>query len=274
MKILICPNCRRPLEPEAGSWRCEAGHNFDQAREGYVNLIAGKAPAASQGDSAAMIAARRAFLARGYYQELAAAVAEEVAGASPRVVADFGCGEGYYLGEIMRSPGMEAARCFGTDISKPAVAAAAKAYPAAQFVVADTNRLIPLDDGSADVGICVFAPRSDSEFARVIAPGGRLIVVIPGPGHLAALRERLGLIGIEADKAAKVQASLSSFRLQAVRHVKGQATLDEAALRELVEMTPNARHMSDETRASIAGASGTTAYFEFEIIIFSRYTEG
>jgi 23S rRNA (guanine745-N1)-methyltransferase len=239
-----------------------------------VNLVTGKAPSATQGDDMAMVRARRAFLSRRYYQPLAAALAEVASAAEPHVIADFGCGEGYYLGELMGGPQLSGVAAYGTDISKPAIAAAAKAYPAAQFAVADTNRLIPLAGAVVDVGICVFAPRNPAEFARVIAPGGRLLVAIPAQAHLADLRERFGLLGIERDKATKITAQLGGFTLASTRNVSHTARLDGAALRDLIAMTPNARHMDAGTSAQLADVRVTNAEFEFEILEFIRYTKG
>src|SRR5688572_19551475 len=121
----ICPNCRLPLAHGERVMRCADGHSFDVAREGYVNLLTGKPRrGAAAGDTAAMVRARRAFLERGHYAPLAAAVARGVG--SARIVADAGCGEGYYLGRLMTEPGLAGAVFYGTDVSKPAVAAAAK----------------------------------------------------------------------------------------------------------------------------------------------------
>jgi 23S rRNA (guanine745-N1)-methyltransferase len=36
---LICPLCHSPLAFTARSWCCENRHQFDQAKEGYVNLL-------------------------------------------------------------------------------------------------------------------------------------------------------------------------------------------------------------------------------------------
>ena len=36
---LICPLCHSPLTFNARSWSCENRHQFDQAKEGYVNLL-------------------------------------------------------------------------------------------------------------------------------------------------------------------------------------------------------------------------------------------
>ena len=45
--------------------RCASGHGFDVARQGYVNLLSGKASV--DGDSADMVAARAAVLDAGHY---------------------------------------------------------------------------------------------------------------------------------------------------------------------------------------------------------------
>ena len=119
---LICPTCRLALAAADRAFACESGHSYDLAREGYINLITGKAPSALQGDNAEMVRARRAFLGRGHYRPLAEAVAEAVTGMSMQVLADFGCGEGYYLDQLMNTPGLKGVRVYGTDISKPAIA--------------------------------------------------------------------------------------------------------------------------------------------------------
>ncbi|MEV4655288.1 putative RNA methyltransferase [Micromonospora sp. NPDC049301] len=74
---LRCPVCGEPLaEATAGTaraLRCPRRHSFDIARQGYVNLLAGRAPHA--GDSAEMVAARADFLAAGHYDVISAALA-------------------------------------------------------------------------------------------------------------------------------------------------------------------------------------------------------
>lgn len=264
----ICPVCGLRLRTQGQTLACELGHTYDRAREGYVNLITGAAPRGMAGDSSQMVQARKAFLERGHYLRLAQAVAVAARVNTPGVVAEFGCGEGYYLGQV------QARERYGTDISKPAVAAAAKAYPEVSFAVADTNKFIPLADAGVDVGLCIFAPRNEREFSRVIAPGGKLIVVIPGPGHLKDVRERFGLMGIEPDKAAKVAAQLDEFTLRASEHLDYDVTLDPADLRNLIAMTPNARHMDEAKRNAIAGTAAMVVTLAFEILEFTRRESG
>ena len=39
MTIFRCPNCGRPLAREPHRLACPAGHSFDLAKSGYVNLL-------------------------------------------------------------------------------------------------------------------------------------------------------------------------------------------------------------------------------------------
>ncbi|RLP92754.1 23S rRNA methyltransferase [Micromonospora sp. BL4] len=84
---LRCPVCGEPLaEVTAGTTRalrCPRGHSFDIARQGYVNLLAGRAPHA--GDSAEMVAARADFLAAGHYDVISDALAAAAADAAGRL---------------------------------------------------------------------------------------------------------------------------------------------------------------------------------------------
>jgi hypothetical protein len=104
--FLRCPQCAKggSLTMVGRTLRCGTGHSFDIARSGYVNLLpAGR----NQGDTAAMVAARDAFLSAGHFAGLAAALAE--ASAASRwegCVADVGAGTGYYLAAVLdRLPG-------------------------------------------------------------------------------------------------------------------------------------------------------------------------
>jgi SAM-dependent methyltransferase len=76
---------------------------------------------------------------------------------------------------------------YGIDVSKPAIRAAAKRHPSITFVVASSKRL-PLVDAAFDVATAILAP-IDSDVLRVLANGGVLVRVTPGPDHLRALRE-------------------------------------------------------------------------------------
>ena len=49
-EVLICPVCGAALGEASGALRCERGHSFDLAREGYVNLLTGSRPVDARGD--------------------------------------------------------------------------------------------------------------------------------------------------------------------------------------------------------------------------------
>jgi 23S rRNA (guanine745-N1)-methyltransferase len=103
----------------------------------------------------------------------------------------------------------------------------------------------------------VFAPRNGAEYARVLAPGGHLLVATPAPGHLAQLRSTVTLLGIAEDKAAKVADSLAGhFAPVAAAEVAATLELDAAGVERLVLMGPNAHHTDTAAiRAALAGAA-------------------
>jgi 23S rRNA (guanine745-N1)-methyltransferase len=264
---LACPVCHEHLTATEKSVSCLNGHSFDVAKEGYVNLLSGKALTGMQGDSTDMVKARQAFLSSGHYQPLAAKVSQLVAAEHPKAIADFGCGEGYYLGQVKGHDGLSSARMYGSDISKSAIVTASRQYLGIQFMVADTNQFIPLRDNSIKVGLCIFAPRNPEEFARVLDSEGCLIVVIPGPNHLGNIRDKFGLIGIEQDKTDKLIQRLPQFRLQSREEVTIDMLLDRPSLANLLEMTPNARHSFFQPAQEAASAE-TLVHAEFEILVF------
>ncbi len=68
---------------------------------------------------------------------------------------------------------------------------------------------------AVDAVLCVFAPRNAGEFARILGPGGRLLVVTPMPDHLGELRAALSLMEVAADKPDRLAAALDGpFRAE------------------------------------------------------------
>jgi len=236
------------------------------AKEGYVNLMpTGKKLASTVGDSAAMFASRREFFEVGFYEPLRQKLVELAIKDNPSVVGDIGCGEGYYIGGIAAA--LPEARCFGTDIAKDGIKMAAKRYPRASFAVADTYARLPLAEHQADVLINVFAPRNAREFNRVLDPSGKLIVVIPAPEHLAELRERNGLLGLQPDKLQSVVASLyGEFKLGDVISLTYVLDLAATAVGNLIGMTPNARFQADDEPVF----DPITTMAAFDILSFDR----
>jgi 23S rRNA (guanine745-N1)-methyltransferase len=244
---LACPVCARPLHDRGASASCELGHSFDFARSGYLNLTR-SSPRSRSGDTAAMVRARAGLLRAGHFAPLAAAVAARAATPAepPSLVVEVGSGTGYYLDAIASRPRGEAGssvRALGIDLSKEAADHAARQFPDLAFVVADVQTAIPLLDGSVDVAVSVFAPRPAPELARVVRPEGKLVVAFAGQRHLQALRSRLGLMDVHADKLETLRERLGDwFEPESEELVEYGIELTRADAESAILMGPNARH--------------------------------
>ncbi|MGJ6963665.1 putative RNA methyltransferase [Streptosporangium sp. G11] len=240
---LACPVCRGSLTLEGRVLRCALGHGFDVARQGYVSLLTGsRVPGTA--DSAAMVAARDAFLAAGHYAPLAEAVAGACRGGA-KVVADAGAGTGHYLARAL--DGLPGATGVALDVSKHAIRRAARAHPRLGAVVADVWRPLPLGDDTIDVLLNVFAPRNGAEFARVLKEDGELVVVTPTSRHLAPLVERLGLLSVDESKERRVAESLNEHFVETGRSTLAfEMALGHDAVEAVVGMGPSAWHTDPE----------------------------
>ncbi len=274
LAALVCPVCRSPFAAGSGSRSlvCPAGHSFDAARQGYFNFLTGKGTV-FEADSAEMVAARFDFLSAGHYRDLAGAVAELAApflGGAGSTVLDAGTGTGHYLRAVLdRVP----AAAVGLDISKFALRRAARLNPEAVNLVADVWQPLPLADGAVDVVTVVFAPRNAAEFARVLRPGGRLIVVTPRPGHLAEVAGQTGMLGIEPAKEERLAASLAAhFRAGQVRELDLMLALAPADVANLALMGPAGHHLDPGALAGrVAGLPPRTAVSaRFRISVFEK----
>ena len=233
-----CPVCREPLnDNQTRSLTCCAGHCYDMAREGYVNLLLVNHKHSQQpGDSKEMIAARARVHDAGLYQGLAVALQEQLAAleVEPARVLDLGCGDGYYAAAI--APALPGARVFGIDIAKPAVKLAARRCPGGEFAVASAFD-VPLPDASIDLVLSVFAPVDAGELSRLLVPGGLYLKVTPAPRHLWELRSLL----YDQPRPHPVESRLKrGFQLLAASDLEYELQLDGKTLRDLVAMTPYA----------------------------------
>jgi 23S rRNA (guanine745-N1)-methyltransferase len=243
-----CPNCSLPLHDEGGALRCAAGHSFDRAAEGYVNLmVGGRKAGGAAGDSAEMIRARRAFFDLGHYRPVMAAVAGLVGGVER--VLDAGCGEGSYLAAI------DAPVRHGVDVSKPAVRLAARRHRADSWAVASSYRL-PYDDACFDAVVSVFAPRPFAELGRVLRAGGAVVTASPGPGHLAGLRQ---VLYAEPQPHAERPhtASEGEWAPTERARVRFDLTLGPDAARLLLQMTPYWWSATPSQQESLGGLDTT-----------------
>jgi 23S rRNA (guanine745-N1)-methyltransferase len=246
-----CPVCRDllALSEDNRRWACPAGHSFDVAREGYVNLLlAGRRRSRQPGDSPEMVSARRRFLATGTYDPLSAAVAQVVAAEQPRVLLDVGCGEGRHTRAVA------APTVLAIDVAKAAVAAAARAHPAGSYAVASAADL-PLRDSAVDVAMSVFGPISPDELARVVRPDGVVVTAHPGAGHLERLRSMVYPRARPHEVKPPLRGACEQFAQTGSISITFPVTVTDAAgLRDLFAMTPYRWHAPSDIDDRIAAA--------------------
>jgi 23S rRNA (guanine745-N1)-methyltransferase len=237
LDLLKCPLCEATLDVDDQVVRCSSGHSFDIARQGYVNLVPSRA------DTHEMVEARDAFLRAGHFRQLSEALAESAAGAA---VVDLGAGTGHYLARILDA--LPDGRGIAIDASPAALRRAARAHPRAAAVGADAWKPLPVRDGVATTVLSVFAPRSATEMARILAPGGALLAVTPTTRHLHELVGPLGLLSVPDDKEDRLDAQLTShFELAERRTIEHAMFLTRDESAQLVRMGPSAWHVDEES---------------------------
>lgn len=194
---LVCPIDGEKLQQVDHQLVCDNGHTFDIARQGYVNLLPVQHKRSKQpGDSKAMVLARQQHLNTGIYQKISdkvtGTVVAHIINDNDVCILDAGCGEGYYFDALLTSLVQEDGNnnlCFiGLDISKEAIIQATKRNQNIAWVVG-TNRHPPLAKESVDIILCLFGFISTEGFTNILKPGGKIIMVDAGVGHLSDLRE-------------------------------------------------------------------------------------
>ena len=172
------------------------------------------------------MAARRRLHDRGVTEPLSRAIAETIAAGPTDIVLDAGCGDGFYLGSLAREGGFDA---HGVDISIPAVDAAAKRYPACEWVVANADRFLPYADRSFSIVLSITGRINAGEFRRVLRDDGRLLVALAAPDDLIELR------GTGRDRVDRtVEEFAKDFTLAERRRVTTLADLDAAAVHDVL----------------------------------------
>lgn len=269
---LACPLDGAPLLREPTRWLCPQGHAFDIARQGYVNLLPAQFKKAKEpGDSKAMVSARRQFLSLGHYHPIAKALAEilthHTSTSGPIACLDAGCGEGYYLDALAQQT-QTPLELVGIDISKWAILAAAKRNAHINWIVASNARL-PIQDASLDYVFCLFGFPVYEEFARVLKPQGKLVMIDPAPAHLYELRELL-YPTLKAEKARSI-AVPTGFSFLEKREFQQNFTLTNAEqIQHLLLMTPHWFRATSEKREQVLTLSKLSTQLAVTINIFQR----
>jgi len=267
MVTLICPvrNCGAPLERRERALFCQCGHSFDRARSGYYNLLQpqdrrSKAP----GDTVEAVAARRRFLERGFATSLVDAIVRALPMRAGEALLDAGCGEGHHLAAFKAAYGVDA---HGVDISVPAIESAAKRYRDCTWVVANADRFLPYADGSFAGVATITARLNPEEFRRVLAPGGKLLVVIPGADDLIELREAVQGEAVERDRRERTIAMFAAgFELERSESAAIETKLDREALSDVMESSY--RGLRARERERLAALGQMTVTLSRDLLVF------
>jgi 23S rRNA (guanine745-N1)-methyltransferase len=275
---LACPIDGVRLFPREKQLVCENGHAFDVARQGYVNLLPVQHKRSKQpGDSKEMVAARVQFLNSGLYEPIANKLAEiafaQIADGKETCFMDAGCGEGYYLDYLLNylkdKNGGGDLSFIGLDISKAAVAESARRNKQITWIVG-TNRQPPIDDVSVDVILCVFGFQSFEGFNKILKPGGKVILVEPGPDHLKELREIIYTEVIKSDPQDLSYAEEKGFSVVNRRPLQFKTgVINHEQINNLLLMTPHFYRATKQGRE----AAGNLQELELTVDVVFRVLE-
>ena len=263
--MLTCPICTTALSAVDNGVVCPAGHRFDRARQGYLNLLPVQHKnSRDPGDNQAMVEARRDFLNAGHYAPVAKRLAELAAERVPARWLDIGCGEGYYTAQIAAA--LPDADGYALDISREAVKRACRRDPNITWLIASMAR-VPLPDDSCQFLASVFSPLDWHEARRLLSPGGGLMRVGPTSEHLMELRERLYDEVREYVDDKHLMQVPADMQLQHSETLRFTLSLVDAQARaNLLAMTPHGWRASAERRANVIEQPEP-----FEVTVSMRY---
>lgn len=270
VSAFCCPLCGQVLRKEGKSLRCPEGHCYDYAKSGYVNLLMSQ-QGGLHGDDRPMVRARTAFLSAGHYLplfDLMYSILRPLLPSSPRIM-DAGCGEGWYT-QILHTRLMEdgfSPDSVGVDISRDALASAAKRGFGAEFAVASLFH-VPLPSGWADLIINVFAPDCMDEYSRILSSGGYLLKVIPREDHLLELKQAVYDSVYENEVSLPVHEDfelISDSVLRQTLHLS-----DNETVKNLFAMTPYGRKTSVSDLAKLDLVSSLDTTVSFSVLLYRK----
>lgn len=272
MKIIQCPNCNSILLFKSNCLRCENGHSFDIAKEGYTNLVlAHQKKKLNSGDNLSMIKNREAFLSSGHYDFLIEKIESIISTESSidknvtqikTVLLDLGCGSGYYTRSLLNQS--SDINKVGIDVSKAGISISAKKDKTSIYLVASIFN-IPLVDNSVDVVTNIFAPCDINEIRRVLRDGGLFIKVIPHYNHMKEIAELVyeNFKPHTSDVEEQIKET-ENLSLINSHEVIQKVNLKSTDIQNLISMTPYVYKFQEEQLNSLQDMSVT---FSFKIIL-------
>ncbi len=277
---LICPVCGHSLMRTDKQFQCESNHQFDVAKQGYVNLLQPQHKKSKQpGDSPEMVEARYRFLDEGYYEPISDKLNELILKNllskhktnSSYKVTDAGSGEGYYTQRLERCLNtttrsethlnkVECLEFIGFDISQRAVKASCRRSKSIQWVTA-TSSHIPVASNSQDAVLSLFSRIVPDEFSRILKQDGILYVASTGPNHLVELRKKLyqDVKQIAYNPTSTLSEQFTPLEQNLSSNIRYNIIIESnQAIHDLLLMTPHYWRATESAKQSLQTLSSLT----------------
>lgn len=253
---ILCPVCKNKLVKVEHSLQCSNGHNFDIAKQGYVNLNMHNSQ--NTGDNAEMINARTIFLNKGYYLFLLDEINKHLS-INDKLL-DLACGEGYYTSKFICEDKI------GIDLSKQGLKNASKNDKTTTYLL---NSIFhnPLQDKSVDKIVTIFAPIAKEEIVRLLNDNGSFILVKPDENHLFELKKAV----YDNPYLNEIEnIRIDGMYLDSEIKISNHATLNNDELHNLFMMTPYYNTTSKVDKDKLNNIDKLDVTFSFIIDIYKK----
>ena len=253
---IICPVCKQILFKEGNAYKCVNKHNYDIAKQGYVNLSMHNSN--STGDNVEMINARKDFLEKGYYSFLLDEV-NKLLDENDSLI-DLACGEGYYTSKFI------AKNKIGIDLSKQGLKIASRNDSNTTYLL---NSIFhnPIEDKCADKIITIFAPIAKQEIVRMLKDDGRFILVKPDEKHLYELKQAI----YDNPYLNEIEnIEIEGLALDKEIRISNEATLNNEDINNLFMMTPYYNTTSKADKEKLNNIDNLKITFSFIIAVYKR----
>lgn len=269
MHKLSCPKCHQKLTLHGNSYLCKSNHCYDISKSKYVNLLLNPDKATNNpGDSKESLLARKSFLTKGYYNNIANTVIEMINKYQNKDkdtihILDVGCGEGFYTNKVKESLHTDACY-YGLDISKEAIHMATKYTKEIHWIVGNSKNL-PVEDQSMDFILALFTVVNHEELKRALHKDGYIIHVTANPRHLIEIKELIyDEVKIKSDKHIRLPFSVvNSFDF-----IEQIAINNHTDALNLLKMTPHYYHIKKDKRSVIETIDNITVTVDIKITIY------
>ena len=263
--LFACPLCQQDLtQQQPYQLRCPQGHQFDLNRKGSLYFLAHHVQTEYDRE---MLVARQHMIQAGLYEPLLSRLAELIQETTPHCLLDVGCGEGSFLQRLDQLA--VAGTKVGFDISKDGIALATEQELDAFWCVADLTKL-PFAAQQFSHLLNIFSPSHYGEFKRVLAPGGRVVKVVPGSDYLKELRQVF-----YEDQASKqtysndlvVDKFQTEMRLLSRERLTYQFTVPAERQMDLLKMSPISWGATAESYAQAQAQKVEKITIDVEILV-------